>query len=60
MVNVQILREGGVSREDISNQTGLQISLSKQKTVQTPGQLKKHYSYSKTLVYCRIYIKLTF
>ena len=46
---VQILREGGVSREDISRQTGLQISLSKQKTVQTPGQLKKHYATQKPL-----------
>ena len=46
---VQILREGGVSREDISRQTGLQISLSKQKTVQTPGQLRKHYATQKPL-----------
>ena len=46
---VQILRDGGISREDITHQTGLQISLSKQKTVQTPGQLRKHYATQKPL-----------
>ena len=45
----KILREGGVSREDISNQTGLQISLSKHEIAKTPGQLNKHYSTQKPL-----------
>ncbi|MDG1046710.1 MAG: L-threonylcarbamoyladenylate synthase [Bacteroidia bacterium] len=46
---VQILREGGISQEVILKQTGLKISVSTEKTVQTPGQLKKHYATQKPL-----------
>ena len=46
---VQILREGGISRENITHQTGLEILQSTQKTIQTPGQLKKHYATKKPL-----------
>lgn len=47
--NVQILREGGISQEFIAQKTGFNISSEPTKTIQTPGQLKKHYSTQKPL-----------
>lgn len=46
---VVILREGGVSREDIFAKTGIETTPSSEQTIQSPGQLKKHYSTQKPL-----------
>jgi len=47
--NLVILREGGVSREDILAKTGIRISSSSSENNQSPGNFKKHYSTSKPL-----------
>ena len=47
--NVVILREGGVSREDILAKTGIKVGASSSDQIQSPGNLKKHYSTSKPL-----------
>lgn len=46
--HVTILREGGVSQEDIQS-LGLIVKKSNNKTIQTPGQHKKHYATNKPL-----------
>jgi len=46
---VVILREGGVSQEDIKR-TGLTVGINTSKEIQSPGQLKKHYATKKTLL----------
>jgi L-threonylcarbamoyladenylate synthase len=46
---VQVLREGGISQEKIIKMSGLPISGSTKKSIQTPGQLKKHYATQKPL-----------
>ena len=44
-----ILREGGVSREDILAKTGIKVGVNFSNKIQSPGNLKKHYSTSKPL-----------
>lgn len=46
---VHILRDGGISREEIEEKTGLTVVKDESKGIQSPGQLKKHYSTSKQL-----------
>lgn len=46
---VVILREGGVSREDILAQTGIKVGASSSNKIQSPGNLKRHYSTTKPL-----------
>lgn len=47
--HVQVLREGGISQEKIIKMSGLSISRSSKKSIQIPGQLKKHYATQKPL-----------
>ncbi len=46
---IAILREGGVTQEQIM-EMGLDVIEIKQHTIQTPGQLKKHYATKKPLL----------
>ncbi|MFT5349094.1 MAG: L-threonylcarbamoyladenylate synthase [Bacteroidia bacterium] len=46
---VVILREGGVSREDILAKTGIKVGASNGNQIQSPGNLKRHYSTTKPL-----------
>jgi L-threonylcarbamoyladenylate synthase len=46
---VVILREGGISREEIERKTGLRVSEAERGTSITPGQLTRHYSTKKPL-----------
>ncbi|MGB0850348.1 MAG: L-threonylcarbamoyladenylate synthase [Bacteroidia bacterium] len=46
---VHILRDGGITREEIEAKTGLSVVKNKSKEIHSPGQLKKHYSTSKPL-----------
>lgn len=46
---VVILREGGVSQEAIIHKTGLPILPHTPATIQSPGQLKRHYATHKPL-----------
>jgi L-threonylcarbamoyladenylate synthase len=46
--HVSILREGGVSREDIQS-LGLIVKNNNTEAVQTPGQFKKHYATKKPI-----------
>ena len=47
--SVVLLREGGITREDISG-IGLAVRRNTNKEIQSPGQLKKHYATSKKLL----------
>jgi L-threonylcarbamoyladenylate synthase len=47
--NLVILREGGISREDILAKTGIKVSSSSSDQIQSPGNLKRHYSTIKPL-----------
>tara|TARA_B110000090_G_scaffold106907_1_gene119945 strand:- start:7761 stop:8708 length:948 start_codon:yes stop_codon:yes gene_type:complete len=46
--HVNILREGGVSREDIQS-LGFIVKNSNTEAIQTPGQFKKHYATKKPI-----------
>lgn len=46
---IAILREGGVTQEQMM-EMGLDVMKIKQHTIQTPGQLKKHYATKKPLL----------
>ncbi|MFT5349145.1 MAG: L-threonylcarbamoyladenylate synthase, partial [Bacteroidia bacterium] len=46
---VVILREGGVTREDILAKTGIKVGASNGNQIQSPGNLKRHYSTTKPL-----------
>ena len=47
--SVVILREGGISQEDIVA-LGLKVKENTRKEIQSPGQLKRHYSTDKPLL----------
>lgn len=44
-----ILRQGGITQENIQENTGLKTRYSKTKKIQAPGQLTKHYATKKPL-----------
>jgi L-threonylcarbamoyladenylate synthase len=46
---VIILREGGISKEDIETELGVQVSYQMADKVTAPGQLKRHYATNKPL-----------
>ncbi|PCJ67128.1 MAG: threonylcarbamoyl-AMP synthase [Bacteroidetes bacterium] len=46
---VVILREGGISQEQITKETDLSVQLASSNELQSPGQLSKHYSTTKPL-----------
>ncbi len=46
---VTILREGGISKEEIEAELGISVSYKKAKEVTAPGQLKRHYATRKPL-----------
>ena len=47
--NIVILREGGISQEEIQKETNFNVIANKNKSHESPGQLKKHYATSKPL-----------
>lgn len=47
--SVTILREGGVTKEDLTN-LGFNVNENTSKKIQSPGQLKKHYATRKPLL----------
>lgn len=47
--SIEILREGGISREEIEVVTGIKPTSTVNKEVQAPGQLKRHYATTKPL-----------
>jgi L-threonylcarbamoyladenylate synthase len=46
---IEVLREGGISREELFTVTGIKPTDRVDKKVQAPGQLKRHYATQKPL-----------
>ena len=46
---IRILREGGISQEQLLNLNGVTLRENKSTDIQSPGQLKRHYSTTKPL-----------
>ncbi|MDB9883429.1 L-threonylcarbamoyladenylate synthase [Bacteroidia bacterium] len=46
---ITLLREGGISKEQIEEELGIEISTKAEEKIMAPGQLKKHYATRKPL-----------